>query len=63
LVLLIASTPAVAQELAPDAMVRQVTEDVLTVVRQDKDIQSGNTKKGDRLGRNQGAAVFQLSSA
>ena len=37
--------PAVAQELAPDAMVRQVTEDVLTVVRQDKDIQSGNTRK------------------
>jgi hypothetical protein len=30
---------------APDAMVRQVTEDVLTVVRQDKDIQSGNTRK------------------
>ena len=43
--LLIASTPAVGQELAPDAMVRQVTEDVLTVVRQDKDIQSGNTRK------------------
>jgi phospholipid transport system substrate-binding protein len=43
--LLIASPPAVAQELAPDAMVRQVTEDVLTVVRQDKDIQSGNTRK------------------
>ena len=47
--LLIASTPAVAQELAPDAMVRQVTEDVLTVVRQDKDIQNGNTKKAIAL--------------
>ena len=33
--------PATAQQLAPDALVRQVTEDVLTVVRQDKDIQSG----------------------
>ena len=30
---------------APDAMVKRVTEDVLTIVRQDKDIQSGNTKK------------------
>ncbi len=38
-------TPATAQQLAPDALVRQVTEDVLTVVRQDKDIQSGNTRK------------------
>ncbi len=37
--------PATAQQLAPDALVRQVTEDVLTVVRQDKDIQSGNTRK------------------
>lgn len=36
---------AMAQEVTPDAMVRQVTEDVLTVVRQDKDIQSGNTRK------------------
>ena len=43
--LLFVLAPASAQELAPDAMVRQVTEDVLTVVRQDKDIQSGNTQK------------------
>jgi phospholipid transport system substrate-binding protein len=43
--LLLVLGPASAQELAPDAMVRQVTEDVLTVVRQDKDIQSGNTRK------------------
>ena len=34
-----------AAEEAPDAMVKRVTEDVLTIVRQDKDIQSGNTKK------------------
>ncbi len=43
--LLLVLGSASAQELAPDAMVRQVTEDVLTVVRQDKDIQSGNTRK------------------
>jgi phospholipid transport system substrate-binding protein len=47
--LLMAWAPAVAQELAPDTMVRQVTEDVLTVVRQDKDIQNGNTKKAIAL--------------
>lgn len=44
-VLLVAGTPAVAQEIAPDALVRKVTEEVLTVVRQDKDIQNGNSKK------------------
>ena len=44
-VLVVLAGPAAAQELAPDTMVRQVTEDVLTVVRQDKDIQSGNTRK------------------
>ena len=41
--------PAVAQELAPDAMVRQVTEDVLTAVPQDKDIQGCNTRKATEL--------------
>lgn len=39
------ASPAVAQELGPDALIKKVTEDVLTVVRQDKDIQSGNSKK------------------
>jgi len=45
LFIVLAPATAAAQELAPDAMVRQVTEDVLTVVRQDKDIQNGNTRK------------------
>ncbi|HMW62753.1 MAG TPA: ABC transporter substrate-binding protein [Accumulibacter sp.] len=36
---------ALAQEVAPDALVRQVTDDVLNIVRQDKDIQGGNTRK------------------
>ncbi|WP_153111477.1 MlaC/ttg2D family ABC transporter substrate-binding protein [Propionivibrio limicola] len=36
---------ALAQAEAPDVMVKRVTEDVLSIVRQDKDIQSGNTKK------------------
>ncbi len=43
--LLLPWSAAMAQEATPDTMVRQVTEDVLTVVRQDKDIQSGNTRK------------------
>jgi phospholipid transport system substrate-binding protein len=36
---------AVAQGLAPDALVRSVTDDVIAVVKQDKDIQSGSTRK------------------
>ena len=38
-----------AQEDTPDALVKKVTDDVLTIVRQDKDIQSGNTKKAIEL--------------
>lgn len=38
-----------AQEMAPDTLVKDVTEDVLTIVRNDKDIQSGNTKKAIEL--------------
>lgn len=42
--LLIAST-AMAQEVAPDVLVKTVTNEVLEIVRKDKDIQSGNTRK------------------
>lgn len=34
-----------AEALAPDVLVKNVTEEVLDIVRKDKDIQSGNTKK------------------
>ena len=40
---------AVAQGLAPDALVRSVTNDVLDIVRKDKDIQAGNTRKAVEL--------------
>lgn len=39
-----ASAAVLAQD-APDALVQQVTEEVLEVVRKDKDIQNGNTQK------------------
>jgi len=41
------SVAALAQstDLAPDALARKVTEEVLAIVRTDKDIQSGNTQK------------------
>jgi phospholipid transport system substrate-binding protein len=34
-----------AQDIAPDALARKVTDEVLTILRADKDIQSGNTRK------------------
>ena len=36
---------ALAEELAPDALIKNVTNEVLEIVRKDKDIQSGSTKK------------------
>jgi phospholipid transport system substrate-binding protein len=47
--LFVLCTPALAQEESPDVLIKRVTEDVLTIVRQDKDIQSGNTKKAIAL--------------
>src|SRR5574343_252780 len=38
------STGVIAQE-APDALVQRVTEEVLEIVRHDKDIQNGSTNK------------------
>lgn len=43
--LLLASFLALASDLQPDVLVKDVTNDVLTIVRQDKGIQSGDTKK------------------
>jgi phospholipid transport system substrate-binding protein len=42
---LLIATSAMAQEVAPDVLVKNVTNEVLDIVRKDKDIQSGNTKK------------------
>ena len=37
--------PALAQETPPDALVRGITQEVVAIIKQDKDIQSGNSKK------------------
>ena len=41
----IGSTPALAEDIAPDMLVKNVTNEVLEIVRKDKDIQGGNVKK------------------
>ncbi|MBA2689774.1 MAG: ABC transporter substrate-binding protein [Burkholderiales bacterium] len=44
LVLFITAT-VFAADIAPDALVKNAAEEVLTIIKQDKDIQAGNTKK------------------
>jgi phospholipid transport system substrate-binding protein len=44
--LILSAAPALAaQALAPDALARSVTDEVLAIVRADKEIQAGNQKK------------------
>lgn len=43
--LVLLSGLAQAQDLAPDALVKTITQDVVTVLKQDKDIQAGDSKK------------------
>lgn len=38
-----------AEDPAPDVLVKNVTEEVLDIVKKDKDIQSGNTKRAEQL--------------
>ena len=46
---MLSASSAFAQEDSPDSLIKKVTEEVLTIVRQDKDIQSGNTRKAIEL--------------
>lgn len=41
----LAASPVLADIVAPDALVKGVSDEVLSIVKQDKEIQSGNTKK------------------
>ncbi len=47
--LLLVVSAAFAQQESPDVLVKRVSEEVLTIVRQDKEIQSGNTQKAIQL--------------
>lgn len=43
--LLLAAPLASAQQAAPDMLVKAITQEVISIVKQDKDIQAGNTGK------------------
>jgi len=45
LVLVLLAPLAQAQETAPDELIKTIAQDVLTILKQDKDIQAGNSKK------------------
>ncbi|MES2237020.1 MAG: ABC transporter substrate-binding protein [Pseudomonadota bacterium] len=47
--ILIATTIVMANDMAPDALIKSVSGEVLEIVRADRDIQSGNTKKAADL--------------
>jgi phospholipid transport system substrate-binding protein len=46
---LLMATSVLAQEVAPDTLIKNVTNEVLEIVRKDKDIQNGNTRKAVEL--------------
>lgn len=48
-VLLLASLLVAAQQRAPDALVKDVTEEVLTILREDKQIRSGDSRRAAEL--------------
>lgn len=43
------ASPALADDLAPDVLVRNVTTEVLEIIRKDNEIKGGNTKKAMEL--------------
>jgi phospholipid transport system substrate-binding protein len=45
LVLALAAPLAVAQDVAPDVLVKAISRDVIAAIRQDKDVQAGNSDK------------------
>ena len=46
---LLLSPGALAQQMAPDALVKSVTDEVLDIIRKDKDIKAGSTKRAIEL--------------
>jgi len=60
-VLLLASGSAPAETTTPEALVKNVTEEVLTILRNDKDIQAGNLQRAAALIENKVAPHFDFA--
>lgn len=61
LVLLVVPTVSVAQDLAPDALLKNVTDEVLELVRNDKDIRNGDSGRAVELVENRLLKHFNFS--
>jgi len=61
--LLILALPALAQATAPDALLRTLTDEVLSIVRQDKRIQAGDLKATAELVETKLAPHFDFRRA
>lgn len=61
--LLILAVPALAQAISPDALLRTLTDEVLSVVRQDKRIQAGDAKASAALVETKLAPHFDFRRA
>lgn len=65
-IFLVAALPgrsaAQAADVAPDVLVKNVTTEVLDIVRKDKDIQNGNTKKAIELVETKVLPYFNFTS-
>lgn len=58
---LVITATAMAQEVAPDVLIMNVTNEVLSIVRKDKDIQSGNTSKAIDLVETRVLPIFNFA--
>jgi len=57
LALALAAPASHAQDLAPDALVKTISTDVLAAMRDDKDIQAGNPKKSRSSSRRRSCSL------
>ena len=58
---LVIAASAMAQEVAPDVLIMNVTNEVLNIVRKDKDIQSGDTGKAMDLVETKVLPIFDFT--
>jgi len=56
------STPVLAADTPPDVLARSTTQEVLAILKQDKEIQSGNLNKVYQLVEAKIPAQFRLQS-
>jgi phospholipid transport system substrate-binding protein len=62
-VMLVAGSPWALAQTTPDALIKQVSTEVIDAVKADKAIQAGDVAQDHRAGRREGHAACRTSSA